>query len=140
MQIKDSIAYKYALWCTQPENDYVGVYVKKQAKAWIKIVEGQDEEACIDDEMYTKIMNISELMVHPDLRCPMSEGLEPYAHFFIIAIFCTKKKNDKSIRYYTSGLLEIARKNFKTFVCAVIFILLLLTEPQFSRFFSVAPD
>ena len=37
-------------------------------------------------------------------------------------------------------LLEIARKNFKTFNSAVIFILLMLTEPDFSRFFSVAPD
>ena len=39
-----------------------------------------------------------------------------------------------------SGLLEIARKNFKTFNSGVIFILLMLTEPDFSRFFSVAPD
>ena len=37
-------------------------------------------------------------------------------------------------------MLEIARKNFKTFNAAVIFILGMLTEPQFSRFFSVAPD
>ena len=37
-------------------------------------------------------------------------------------------------------MLEICRKNFKTFNAAVIFILLMLTDPQFSRFFSVAPD
>lgn len=37
-------------------------------------------------------------------------------------------------------MLEISRKNFKTFYSAVLFILLLLTEPKFSRFFSVAPD
>ena len=36
--------------------------------------------------------------------------------------------------------LEIARKNFKTFTSAVIFIIGLLSEPRFSRFFSVAPD
>jgi hypothetical protein len=36
--------------------------------------------------------------------------------------------------------LEISRKNFKTFNSAVIFILLMLTDPKFSRFFSVAPD
>ncbi len=31
-------------------------------------------------------------------------------------------------------------KNGKTFVVAVLFILLFLLEPPFSRFFSVAPD
>ena len=37
-------------------------------------------------------------------------------------------------------MLEICRKNFKTFTIATIFILLFLTEPKFSKFFSVAPD
>ena len=36
--------------------------------------------------------------------------------------------------------MEICRKNFKTFTIATIFILLFLTEPQFSKFYSVAPD
>ncbi|MCD8208789.1 MAG: terminase large subunit, partial [Bacteroidales bacterium] len=47
---------------------------------------------------------------------------------------------DNKVRFYQTILLEIARKNFKTFISAVIFILLMLTEPNFSRFFSVAPD
>ena len=81
-------------------------------------------------------------MVHPDLLCPMDEGMEDYAWLLIIATLCTKLKNNenKDIRYYTTALLEISRKNFKTFYSAVIFILLMLTDPQFSRFFSVAPD
>ena len=37
-------------------------------------------------------------------------------------------------------MLEICRKNFKTFTVATIFIILFLTEPQFSKFYSVAPD
>lgn len=77
--------------------------------------------------------------MHPDLRCSMYEGLEDYAILFIYALFCTKCRSD-DLRYYETGLLEIARKNFKTFTSAVIFIIGLLTEPQFSRFFSVAPD
>jgi len=36
--------------------------------------------------------------------------------------------------------LEICRKNFKTFTIATIFIVLFLTEPKFSEFYSVAPD
>ena len=77
--------------------------------------------------------------MHPDLGHSMYEGLEDYAVLFIYALFCTKRRSD-GLRYYETGLLEIARKNFKTFTAAVIFIIGLLTEPQFSRFFSVAPD
>ncbi|WP_296613238.1 terminase TerL endonuclease subunit [Ruminococcus sp.] len=78
-------------------------------------------------------------MIHPDLGCPMYDGLEDYAMLFIYALFCTRLTST-GVRYYITGLLEIARKNFKTFTSAVIFIIGLLTEPQFSRFFSVAPD
>ena len=77
-------------------------------------------------------------MVHPDLGCTMYDGIEDYAWLLITAIFCTKCPDGR--RYYETVLLEIARKNFKTFNSGVIFILLMLTEPRFSRFFSVAPD
>lgn len=36
--------------------------------------------------------------------------------------------------------MEICRKNGKTFLVAVIFIILFFTEPKFSKFYSVAPD
>ena len=142
MAVKDSVAYQYAKWCLEEGNFYVGKYVKLQAKAWTDIVDGKDEEAYIDEKMFEKVQAVMSLMVHPDLKVPMTEGLEPYAHLLITAIFCTKLKNDegKDIRYYEGALLEIGRKNFKTFACAVIFILLMLTEQNFSRFFSVAPD
>lgn len=142
MAVKDSVAYQYAKWCLEEGNFYVGKYVKLQAKAWTDIVDGKDEEAYIDEKIFEKVQAVMSLMVHPDLKVPMTEGLEPYAHLLITAIFCTKLKNDegKDIRYYEGALLEIGRKNFKTFACAVIFILLMLTEPNFSRFFSVAPD
>lgn len=78
-------------------------------------------------------------MVHPDLSVTMLDGLEDYALFFIYAVFCTVRRSD-GLRHYQTAILEIARKNFKTFTSAVIFIIGLLTEPKFSRFFSVAPD
>lgn len=140
--IKDSKAYKYAKWCIKDDNKRVGIYVKKQAQSWINIVDGNDLQAYVDEKAYEKICKILRLMVHPDLRCPMDEGLEDYAWFLNVAVLCTKLKNNenKDIRYYITALLEISRKNFKTFNSAVIFILLMLTDPQFSRFFSVAPD
>lgn len=140
--IKDSRAYKYALWCIEEGNRMVPKYVKKQAKAWIDIADGKNDEAYVDEKAFDKINKLLKLMVHPDLKCPMDEGLEDYAWLLIVAVLCTKLKNNenKDIRYYITAVLEICRKNFKTFNSAVIFILLMLTDPQFSRFFSVAPD
>lgn len=141
--IKDSRAYKYALWCVEPDNSFVGVYIKKQAKKWLEIADGSNPDIYIDEKRWRKITKLLKLMVHPDLsinKCvTMDKGLEDYAIFFIYALFCTCYR-ESGLRYYQTGLLEIARKNFKTFTSAVIFIIGLLTEPKFSRFFSVAPD
>lgn len=142
--VKDGIAYQYAKWCIDKSNLKVGKYVKLQAQAWLDIVDDKpdriDADAYIDESTYDKIYKLLDIMVHPDLRCKMSEGLEPYAWLLITAVFCTKLKNFDNVRYYETALLEICRKNFKTFTSAVIFVILMLTEPQFSRFFSVAPD
>lgn len=140
--VKSTKAYEYALFCANNTDRKVPKYVKKQAVQWLDIVEGNNEEAYVDEKEIKKIINILKLMVHPDLMCPMDEGLEDYAWFLILATLCTKLKNDKNldIRYYETALLEIARKNFKTFNSAVIFIILLITDKQFSRFYSVAPD
>lgn len=139
--VKDGKAYQYAQWCVAETERKVPVYVKRQAELWLAIADGNDPEAFVDEKSYEKICRLLKIMVHPDLRKPMSEGIEDYAWLFIIATLCTKRKNtEQDIRYYTTGVLEIARKNFKTFVSAIIFVLLMLMEPDFSRFFSVAPD
>ncbi|KZL93547.1 terminase TerL endonuclease subunit [Clostridium magnum] len=142
MEVKESKAYKYAEWCIVEPNRKVPRYVKKQAKEWLDIADGKSNEAYVDEKELNKINKLLKLMVHPDLMCPMDEGLEDYAWLLIVATLCTKLKNDenKDIRYYITAVLEISRKNFKTFNSAVIFILLLLTDKPFSRFFSVAPD
>ena len=139
--IQESKAYKYCVWCLEKNNQKVPKYVKKQCKIWKDIADGLNEDAYVDEKAYSKILKLLKLMVHPDLQCTMDEGLEDYALLLITATFCTKLKNaERDTRYYTTVLLKIARKNFKTFVSGVIFILLMLIEPRFSRFFSVAPD
>ena len=137
--IKTSRAYLYAKWCVQKGNRKVGKYVKLQAKKWLRIADGKHKEAYVSEKAYRKICKLLKLMVHPDLQCSMYDGLEDYAWFLIVAVFCTIRRSDDR-RFYQTALLEIARKNFKTFNSAVIFILGMLTEPRFSRFFSVAPD
>lgn len=139
--VKNGKAYAYAKWCVEEKDRYVPVYVKRQATLWIDIVEEKNAEAYVDEEAYKKVCKLLKIMVHPDLRKPMYDSIEDYAWLFIVAVMCTKVRgSDLDIRYYVTGVLEIARKNFKTFVSAIIFILLMLMEPDFSRFFSVAPD
>lgn len=139
MMIEESRAYRYAKWCIGRNNRKVGRYVKLQAKRWLKIADGKHKSAYVSEKAYRKICRLLKLMVHPDLSCSMYEGLEDYAWFLVTAVFCTRRRADNR-RLYQTALLEIARKNFKTFNSAVIFLLGMLTEPRFSRFFSVAPD
>ena len=137
--INETRAYQYAKCCLKTRNKKIGRYIRKQAKKWIKIADGKHKTAYVSEGSVKKIENILKLMIHPDLLCSMYDGLEDYAWFLIIAVFCTRQKSDNR-RFYTTAILEIARKNFKTFNSAVIFIIGMLTEPRFSRFFSVAPD
>ena len=136
--VESGPAVAYARWCTARSNHKVPRYVKKQAKQFLDIVAGKDMEAHIDERAYARICNLLRIMVHPDIGKSLYDSLEDYAWLLITAVFCVKDNENR--RYYNTAVLEIARKNFKTFNAAIIFILLMLTEPQFSRFFSVAPD
>ena len=136
--VESGPAVAYARCCTARSNHKVPRYVKKQAKQFLDIVAGKDVEAHIDERAYARICNLLRIMVHPDIGKSLYDSLEDYAWLLITAVFCVKDNENR--RYYNTAVLEIARKNFKTFNAAIIFILLMLTEPQFSRFFSVAPD
>lgn len=137
--IIDNPAYKYADWCVNEPDRKVPHYVKRQCEEWLKIADEKSTEAEIDIDAMERIARLLKIMNHPDTHTSIFESLEPYAWLFIIATLCTKQR-ETGYRYYVTALLEIARKNFKTFNSGVIFILLMLTEPDFSRFFSVAPD
>lgn len=141
--VKESRAYKYCEWALKKNNDMVPHYVKLQCESWKNIVDGKKPSIYVSESTYKKIMKILHFMIHPDLKKALDESLEDYAMLFIIATFCTKMIDPDDhieVRYYTTAVLKIARKNFKTFNAAVIFIILMIMEPRFSRFFSVAPD
>ncbi len=141
--VQKSRAYQYCLWAIEPENDKVPHYVKLQCASWKNIADGKEPDIYVNESTYKKIMTILHFMIHPDLKKPLDESLEDYAMFFIIAVFCTKMidpDDNVEVRYYKTAVLKISRKNFKTFNAAVIFIILMIMEPRFSRFFSVAPD
>ena len=126
MTVAESKAVQYARECIDPDNHRAPIYVKKQCEAWLDIVEGKDPNAYVCEKTFRIICNILKLIIHPDLQKPLYECMEPYAWLLIIAVFCTKTKD--GYRYYQTALLEIARKNFKTFYSAVIFIIGMLTD------------
>lgn len=136
--IENSRAYKYAQFCVNDTSGKVGRYVKKQCEQWLDIADGNTPGFFVSESEYSRISKLLKVMMHPDLHVNMHEGLEDYAIFFIIAVCCTFRNTGG--RKYTLAVLEIARKNFKTFTSGVIFIIMLLTEPRFARLFSVAPD
>lgn len=129
----------YANWCVAKDNYKVGKYVKAQATAWLGIYNGKSDVAYINKREWKKVENLLKIIIHPDLNKPMIDSLSDYALFFIFSLLCTYDRRDNK-PYYATGLLEIGRKNYKTFTSAVIFIVCLLTKPRFSRLFSVAPD
>lgn len=118
-------------------------FVKIQMKDFMRICEGKDKKYKISEKKLKQLSGLLKLLNMPKgLKAGWSlyECTCGYQWLFYIAIFCVVYRDNEEKRRYETGLLEISRKNFKTFTVATIFILLLLTEPQFSKFFSVAPD
>lgn len=65
------------------------------------------------------------------------ENLAPFQCFFITNIFGWRFKTNKRKFRYNDITLFIARKNAKTAIIGLVFILLMLTEQQYSEFYSI---
>lgn len=68
------------------------------------------------------------------------EGLEDFQAFFIANIFGWRYKSDSRKFRYREVDLFIPRKNSKTFLAALIIIILMLTEDEYSEFYSICLD
>lgn len=118
-------------------------YVKAQMRDFMAICEGKDEKYKVSEKKLKQLENILKILIMPKglkagetlYNCTMG-----YQWLFYTAILCVVYRDNPKKRRYETGVLEICRKNFKTYTIATIFILLFLTEPQFSKFYSVAPD
>lgn len=118
-------------------------YVKLQMKEWMRICEGKSKKYEVLESKVHQIENILKLLNMPKgLKAgePLYNCSTGYQWFIYIAVFCTVYRDDHKRRKYETCLLEICRKNFKTYTIGTIFIIAFLTEPQFSKFYSVAPD
>lgn len=118
-------------------------YVKLQMKDFMRICEGKDKKYIISEHKLKQLKNILKLLIMPK-GLKAGETLYActtgYQWLFYVAILCTVYRSDEKKRRYETGILELCRKNFKTYTIATIFIILFLTEPNFSKFYSVAPD
>lgn len=118
-------------------------YVILQCADFLRIWKGKSEKYCINEKLLGKIYKISKILKMakgPKVGKSIYRALAGYQWLLITAVLCTVHREDQQRRRYQKVVLEIGRKNGKTFVVAFLFILLFYLEPSYSRFFSVAPD
>ena len=134
-------AYEYAKQSIKAKT--TPKYVKIQMREFLKVWDGKDKKFKISEKKLAQMENILKILIMPKgLKAgqPLSECTTGYQWVFYVAILCTVYRDNENKRRYETGVLEICRKNFKTYTISTIFLLLFLTEPQFSKFYSVAPD
>lgn len=139
--LTDNQAVIYAKKITRSKN-YPN-YVKLQARDFIKIANGKNQKYIINLQKVDQVEKLLKLLIMPKgLKAgeTLYNCLTGYQWFLIIAVLCVVYRNDTNRRRYETAILEIARKNFKTYTVAILLIILLITEPKFAEFYSVAPD
>jgi len=118
-------------------------YVIKQCQKFLEICDGKSEKYFLDEQKLNQIDDVLKLLVMPrGLKAGSSiyECSCGYQWLLYAAALCVVYRENPDRRRYETVILEVARKNFKTFTIATIFVLLFLLEPKFSKFYSVAPD
>lgn len=118
-------------------------YVKKQMRDFMKVSEGKDKKYIINMGKYKQIEGILKLLIMPKgLKAGLTlyECTTGYQWLIYTATLCTVYRDNLEKRRYETCILEICRKNYKTYTVGTLFIILFITEPKFSDFYSVAPD
>ena len=118
-------------------------YVRLQCQDFIKIATGKDKKYEVNEKTVKKIEAILKLAIMPKgLKAGQTlyECSEGYQWMLYVAALAVVHRKNPSKRRYETILLEIARKNFKTYTVGTLFLLLFILEPPLSKFYSVAPD
>ena len=118
-------------------------YVKLQMRDFMDVSRGKNKKYIVSDKKVKQVENILKILRMPKgLKAGQSlyDCTCGYQWLFYIAILCVVYRDNENKRRYETGVLGICRKNFKTYTIATIFIILFLTEPNFSKFYSVTPD
>ena len=104
-------------------------YVIMQCEEFLKICEDQSDKYSLSEIKLKQIDDILKLLVMP-------RGLKAgssiyscscgYQWLLYASILCIMYRENPDKRRHETAILEIARKNFKTFTIATIFVLLFL--------------
>ena len=136
--------YGYAVNSVNDEN--VPKYVKKQC---VEFLDGQERDGDEDYKYFFDLDvadNITDLLHLINFSSGVKSGtavvygLAGFQWFMILNTLCWYRKSNPEKRRYEKSVLLIGRKSGKSFMVGLIFILLLLLEPRYSEFYSVAPD
>lgn len=118
-------------------------YVKLQCKEFLMIADDKLKKYCLNKERLETIEKLLSLMVMPkglQAGRTIKDSLAGFQWLLIVAVLCTVYRDKPEKRRYERAVFEICRKNGKTFLIGVIFLLLFFMEPKLSKFYSVAPD
>lgn len=135
-------AKDYCVWAIDEQNNKVPKYVKRQCKLFLDIWDDNDELSFFDHDKAIKIEKMLTLVNVPKgegVGKPVVNTLTGFQWLLLVAPFCVMMKDDPEKRRYENIVLEICRKNAKSYVSALICLVLMILEPKFSRFFTVAP-
>ena len=118
-------------------------YVKLQMREFMRLCEGKDKKYKVSTAKIKQIEDLLKLLIMPKgLKAGQSlyKCSTGYQWLVYTASLAVVYRDNPQKRRFETVLLEICRKNFKTFTIGTLFIILFITEPKFSQFFSVAPD
>lgn len=142
MTVKKNKGYQYAVDVLDGKIP-APMYVKKQLQEFVRIVDGESRKYMINEKKYTLIYKILKLVIMPkgeNKGKTVCSSLAGFQWVLIIGALCTVYRDNPERRRYKTVILEIARKNGKTIIVGLMFILLMLTEDKFAKLYSVAPD
>ena len=118
-------------------------YVKLQMRDFMRLCEDKDKVFTVSVKKIQQIEGLLKLLIMPKgLRAgeTLYNCSSGYQWLVYTASLAVVYRDNQERRRYETVLLEICRKNFKTFTIATLFIILFIIEPCFSQFYSVAPD
>lgn len=139
-QIVNHPSYQYALSVVN-EDVISGRYIKKECSKFLHELENDESKYFFDVDMLETLDSLTKLINMAD---GMKEGVSAYEAlggfqwYFLANVLCWKYKENPKRRKYEKSLLLIGRKNGKTFLTGLIFLIFMMIEPEYSKFFSVS--
>jgi phage terminase large subunit-like protein len=121
-------------------------YVKKQCRWFIDDIYNKEEDFpyYFDLDAIEKVEGILRLLNFATglgvVGMSVLDGLVGFQAFFLANCFGWRFKDKPEKHRYRDITLFIPRKNSKTWLTAVILIILLLTEDKYSEFYSICVD